>query len=392
MIYLEIIIATAFILFLLSSLVSGINELWAMLLNKRGRELRRALKQAFPELDDEMMRSLYNHPLIAPLKEKPKGDSMRGGALKVINFFRFKKFNQDFLPSYLDSKLFSRALADILVLGREYNEASASYGDEIRQLYTTVESLDSHNYELFETMYLNSPKTDDRIIEIWKKLRKSGQDKFEKVKKKILRDLSAEMSVKTKLDKKDQGEALISRFLVHSGTEQPSTTDFLARHSHNLDSWLENTSKWFDGYMDRVSGWYKKRSHTNIFWWSLLIVMFFNINLLNIVSTLYKDHSLRDAWVQRAEAYQENPDAKSEIDASADKLKDWLEPPSWEKTQEWLAEPSAWSKDDLKQLIAWVVTALAIALGAPFWYDILSKSISLRAAGKKTNQDDKSKT
>ncbi len=392
MIYLEIIIATAFILFLLSSLVSGINELWAMLLNKRGRELRRALNQAFPELDDQMMRALYNHPLIAPLKEKPKKDSMRGGALKVVNFFRFKKFNQDFLPSYLDSKLFSRALADILVLGKEYNDPSTSYGDEIRQLYTTVESLDLKNYELFETMYLKTHLTDDRARKIWNKLKLSKPGDFEKTKRKILLKLKEEMASKTKLDPKQQGEALLSRFLVHSGTEQPSTTDFLARHSHNLESWLENTSKWFDGYMNRVSGWYKKRSHTNIFWWSLLFVMLFNINLFSIVSSLYKDHSLRDAWVQRAEAFQQNPDAKSEIDTSAEELKHWLKPQSVNDVLEWFSEPSAWSQDDLERFIAWIVTALAIALGAPFWYDILSKSISLRAAGKKTDQDANSKT
>ena len=91
MIYIEIILATAFVLFLLSSLVSGINEAWALLLNKRGREMQRALRQAFPELDDELMRSFYNHPLISSLKERPKYDSLRGGVLKLINLFRVNK-------------------------------------------------------------------------------------------------------------------------------------------------------------------------------------------------------------------------------------------------------------------------------------------------------------
>jgi hypothetical protein len=30
----------------------------------------------------------------------------------------------------------------------------------------------------------------------------------------------------------------------------------------------------------------------------------------------------------------------------------------------------------------WLITALAISLGAPFWFDLLSKIIQLRAAGK----------
>jgi hypothetical protein len=38
--------------------------------------------------------------------------------------------------------------------------------------------------------------------------------------------------------------------------------------------------------------------------------------------------------------------------------------------------------------IGWLITALAITLGAPFWFDLLNKFISIRAAGK--NPDEKS--
>ena len=36
----------------------------------------------------------------------------------------------------------------------------------------------------------------------------------------------------------------------------------------------------------------------------------------------------------------------------------------------------------LETLLGWLITALAITLGAPFWFDLLSKLISLRGAGK----------
>ncbi len=374
MIYIEIIIATAFILFLLSSLVSGINELWAMLLNKRGRELRRALQQAFPELDDELMRSLYNHPLIAPTMEKPKRDSLRGGALKFINLFRVNKYQKSFLPSYLDSRLFSRALADVLVLGKDFNDPGASYGDELRQLYTAIEGLDENNYRIFKQMYLTSPLVNPGSEEIWKKLKAAAKDDFIKGKSEILRELRDDMSARTKLDPEQQGEALLSRFLVHSGTEQPYTTDFLARHSRDLDSWLNNTSKWFEGYMDRVSGWYKKRSHTNIFWWSLLLVLSFNINLLEMVPALYEDHNLREIWVEKAVEFKESEQAEADIKASAEDLKTWL------------GIKKSWNWSDIKNLPGWLITALAISLGAPFWFDVLSRAVNLRAAGKKTNE------
>ena len=375
MIYIEIIIATAFILFLLSSLVSGINELWAMLLNKRGRELRRALQQAFPELDDEMMRSLYNHPLIAPTKEKPKRDSLRGGALKLINFFRVNKYQQSFLPSYLDSKLFSHALADVLVLGKEYNDAGATYSDELRQLYTAVEGLDENNYRIFKNMYLSSPLANPQSADIWKKLKAAAKGDFDKGKSTILQELRDDMSLRTKLDPKQQRESILTRALIHTGTEQPTTTDFLARHSTDMESWLDTTSKWFDGYMDRVSGWYKKRSHTNIFWWSLLLVLIFNINLLEMVPALYEDHSLREIWVEKAIEFKESEQAEADIKASAEDLKTWLE------------LKKSWSISDIKNLPGWLITALAISLGAPFWFDVLSRAVNLRAAGKKANNE-----
>lgn len=393
MIYIEIILVTAFVLFLLSSLVSGINELWALLLNKRGREMRRALRQAFPELEDHLMRSLYDHPLIAPTKEHPKWDSIRGVALKVINLFRTNKFHQDFLPSYIDSKVFSRALADVLVLGKQYNDVGTTYSDDERKLYTAIESLDENNYGSFEAMYITPGFQNEKIEKIWNDLNEGARNlEFEKVKKEILDYLRADMAEKTKVSKDLQGEALLSRFLVHSGTEEPTTTDFLARHSENLDDWLDKTAKWFDGYMERVTGWYKKRSQTNMFWWSLLIVVFFNFNLIDFVPELYKDQSMRDLWVERAVTFTETREAEKDQDAQKDTQKAEEAIEKSVKHIEELLEldyPTKWK--DLANLPGWLLTAFAISMGAPFWYDVLTRAVNLRAAGKKKPEEEKKK-
>jgi hypothetical protein len=36
----------------------------------------------------------------------------------------------------------------------------------------------------------------------------------------------------------------------------------------------------------------------------------------------------------------------------------------------------------LLSLVGWALTALAVSLGAPFWFDGLAKLLSIRAAGK----------
>ncbi len=380
MLYLEIIIATSFVLFLLSTLVSGINEMWALLLNKRGRELRRALQLAFPELSDELMRRFYDHPLISPLREKPKQDSIRGLFLKIINFFRTNKFQHDFLPSYIDSKLFSKALADILVLGKEYSISTHQANDWERRMFTTIESMDETNFQLFLDVYPDKGLFDEQAKKYWDRLwNKRGTD-FQNERLTILNELRDTIKSNMLLDKQQQETCLLDNYLLHSGTEAPSTSDFLARDSQNMESWLENTSKWFDGYMNRVSGWYKKRSHTNIFWWSLILVVFFNINMFDFVSDLLKNQALRDFWVESAVEFHDDERVEDKIQKSLESLKSIFS----------FQVPKA--NTILKNLPGWLTTVFAISLGAPFWFDLLGKAVNLRAAGKKTEDKDTSST
>ncbi|PIF34310.1 hypothetical protein CLU81_4949 [Flavobacterium sp. 9] len=54
----------------------------------------------------------------------------------------------------------------------------------------------------------------------------------------------------------------------------------------------------------------------------------------------------------------------------------------------WL-QYSSYQKGELETIIGWLITALAVTLGAPFWFDLLSKLISVRGVGSKasTNTD-----
>jgi len=42
----------------------------------------------------------------------------------------------------------------------------------------------------------------------------------------------------------------------------------------------------------------------------------------------------------------------------------------------------------LETILGWLITALAVTLGAPFWFDLLSKLVSIRGANKTTTTDD----
>jgi hypothetical protein len=45
----------------------------------------------------------------------------------------------------------------------------------------------------------------------------------------------------------------------------------------------------------------------------------------------------------------------------------------------WQQSPMAWAA----KIIGLLITSLAISLGAPFWFDLLSKFMNVRAAGVK---------
>lgn len=72
--------------------------------------------------------------------------------------------------------------------------------------------------------------------------------------------------------------------------------------------------------------------------------------------------------------------------------------------REWVGWPrSSWSKEQYKSWIdkwritirfhflGWLVTAVAASLGAPFWFDMLNKVISIRSAGRSPEENEKAK-
>jgi hypothetical protein len=41
-------------------------------------------------------------------------------------------------------------------------------------------------------------------------------------------------------------------------------------------------------------------------------------------------------------------------------------------------------------ILGWLITAFAVSLGAPFWFDLLNKFVNIRASGKAPEEEPKS--
>ena len=144
----------------------------------------------------------------------------------------------------------------------------------------------------------------------------------------------------------------------------------------------ENIENWFNDAMDRVTGIYKRRSQNIIFVLGLAIVCVENADSIAIVNALSHDAALRTSLVAAAQEYAKTPvpatptgqtSTKTIKDVTAEIVSLGL-PLGWHR----LPEGGQW----LEKLLGLVLTALAVSLGAPFWFDTLNRVTNVRAALK----------
>jgi hypothetical protein len=141
----------------------------------------------------------------------------------------------------------------------------------------------------------------------------------------------------------------------------------------------ENIEKWCNDGMERVSGWYKRRTQYILFILGLAVAVGTNANTVDIARTLANNAAVR-SLVPLAEA------------AVAQKTIDQVD----KNIQRQIAAagnsglPLGWSQKSfpvsagalLPKAGAWLLTAFAVSLDAPFWFDLLNKFINFRTSLK----------
>lgn len=165
----------------------------------------------------------------------------------------------------------------------------------------------------------------------------------------------------------------------------------------------ENIEKWFDDAMDRVSGWYKRKAQLIIAALALVVTGVADADTIHMANVLWRDTSLRGALGAAAVEVARQPLARQTTgetvtqptQGAADSsnpavknLQERLEPVAlpigWSAPnfKEWYRQASsATPKEILKKMVGLILTAIAVALGAPFWFDALGKLVNLRSNG-----------
>ena len=166
----------------------------------------------------------------------------------------------------------------------------------------------------------------------------------------------------------------------------------------------EQTQKAIEGYfdqtMDRIAGWYRRKAQALSIVIGLILAVVLNADTLTFAEHLWSNQTLRSEIGAAAEVFIEKGGCQSASEADSQSKQCRAErllnqtavfPIGWNNVPEDQTEtPDAVFGTALlpgqrwhKAIIGWIITGLAISLGAGFWFDTLQRILNLRASGRK---------
>jgi hypothetical protein len=349
---LNVAIGMVFIYLLLSLIASVIQEMLAAFMQLRSANLERGLRSLFSgdslSAEKDLVDCIYDHALVRGLYSDPLRDSnklqsrfrkmmdaVRQLARRLIGISPDKPLtiqaNPLLLPAYIPSRTFALALIDVLNANKEQG---------YRAMSAITKALAEHDNKA--------------------------------------------------------AQALLTLAIDARG---------------DVVAFQRNLEQWYNDAMDRVSGWYKRYTQRVLVVIGLLLAVAFNVNSVRVAHTLWLDRDARQAMVEAAENYaKQHPAAENqEAPGDAAKLKEQLQshvdlfnevttssllPLGWKHPWHFYedyfrAAPKDAILSALTLLAGWVMTALAISFGAPFWFDTLNRFMVVRSTVK---PHEKSKT
>jgi hypothetical protein len=141
--------------------------------------------------------------------------------------------------------------------------------------------------------------------------------------------------------------------------------------------------RWFDETMERLGGAYKRWATLSLFLVGFILAGLLNASTLNVAHDLWKDSVTRQTVVDSASKLVEDGGGAEQLSAiagAADRLQQLDLPLGWDG-QRAADFFSSWHWT--VSLAGWLLTALLVMMGAPFWFDLLSRLANLRTTGPK---------
>ena len=184
-------------------------------------------------------------------------------------------------------------------------------------------------------------------------------------------------------------------------------TTMLDNSQDNFGLLKDNIAKWYEDYMDRITGWYKRSVRWYLFFIGLTIAIGANVNSLHLFTELYRNSKLRTPTLKAADSFlQAHPDGLEntiedgsqaitfnnfqtrlkQVDSIYAQTKALNLPIGWNSRNVYENTNGSWWYWPLV-LIGWLITGFALSFGAPFWFDTLKRFANMRSTGLKPEKD-----
>jgi hypothetical protein len=203
----------------------------------------------------------------------------------------------------------------------------------------------------------------------------------------------------------------------------------MLRKSDDFQTFKAELEKWYNGYMEQVSGWFKRYAQGVIWLTAPVVAILLNVDTIHLTNQLFSDNGFRERLVAEAinttktggKSFQKDTDFGQYLRHQDSTLAqpDSTNPKAFVvKAQltgaDSLAVQSAYIRfvqsriDELKLPIGWIkaetggfrllpgqqgklwlavlgwaLTAIALSFGAPFWFDLLLKLVNIRNTARR---------
>lgn len=165
--------------------------------------------------------------------------------------------------------------------------------------------------------------------------------------------------------------------------------DALAADTGNVRQSIED---WYNVAMDRVSGTYKRRTQYVLFTLGFVAAIAVNADSVAVIERLSTSKTLSAVVAAAAEQYQKNTPGSSPQQTlettlgTLDKLGlpiGWTGPGEGNLLLVGNENPLGAGGRLLKiHWLGWLITGLAVSFGAPFWFDVLNRFMTVRSTIK----------
>lgn len=207
------------------------------------------------------------------------------------------------------------------------------------------------------------------------------------------------------------------------GEARIALLNILDSANNDYEKFIRGVESFYDSSMDRVSGWFKSRYQIYMLIISAFVSVFLNVDSIHLAQTLWADKVKLEQMANAAKnefkniektdkeiilsGSNNNPTIRIDIDKNTDtttigidsalsllklqqkdiatamqKVKTSGLPMGWENRQAFVGA-FKWEPRLAVRIAGWLITTLAVFMGAPTWFDILNKLVNLRGNGKK---------